>query len=420
MVNKAFSENEILNQIQMNDINVNIRLAETYSEIIKSRRVVSRVIEEMDLNMTYEGLKNITEVSLVRDTELIDIKVQNPDPQQARDIANKLAEVFQEEVVEIMNVDNVKILDQAVTPRNPIQPNEYMNIAIAGVLGLMLGLGLAFLLEFLDKTIKTPEDVKRHIGLSIIGAIPYNEKAEKRKVITFEDPKSPVSEAYRTLRTNLRFASLDKDIKTLVVTSTIAGEGKSMTTANLATALAQAGSKVLLIDTDFRKPTLHKIAKKPNEDGLADVLINKTDYRKSVKNARAENLDLLFSGLIPPNPSELLSSKSMLEFINEAKKDYDYLIFDTPPVALVTDAAILSNEVDATILITSVGMVDYDVAQRAVELLENANANIIGSVLNKIPIGKGGYSYYKYYSSYYGEYEKTGSRRKKKKNKEGN
>jgi capsular exopolysaccharide synthesis family protein len=420
MVNKAFSENDILNQIQMNDINVNIRLAETYSEIIKSRRVVSRVIEEMDLNMTYEGLKSITEVALVRDTELIDIRVQNPDPQLARDIANKLAEVFQDEVVEIMNVDNVKILDVAVTPRNPIKPNKYMNIAIAGVLGLMFGLGLAFALEFLDKTIKTPDDVKRHLGLSIIGAIPHNEKAEKRKIITLEDPKSPVSEAYRTLRTNLRFASLDKEIKTLVVTSAIAGEGKSMTTVNLATALAQAGSKVLLIDADFRRPSLHKIARKPNADGLADVLINKTDYRKSVKSSSSENLDLLFSGLIPPNPSELLSSKSMLKFIEETKEDYDYLIFDTPPVALVTDAAILSNEVDATILITSVGMVDYDVAQRAVELLENANANIIGSVLNEIPIGKGGYSYYKYYSSYYGEYEKTGSKRKRKKrNKEG-
>jgi capsular exopolysaccharide synthesis family protein len=193
-----------------------------------------------------------------------------------------------------------------------------------------------------------------------------------------------------------------------------------MTTVNLATALAQAGSKVLLIDADFRRPSLHKIARKPNADGLADVLINKTDYRKSVKSSSSENLDLLFSGLIPPNPSELLSSKSMLKFIEETKEDYDYLIFDTPPVALVTDAAILSNEVDATILITSVGMVDYDVAQRAVELLENANANIIGSVLNEIPIGKGGYSYYKYYSSYYGEYEKTGSKRKRKKrNKEG-
>jgi capsular exopolysaccharide synthesis family protein len=414
MVNKTFSESEMLNQIQLSDINVNIRLAETYSEIIKSRRVASRVIDEMNLDISYEGLRNITEVSLVRDTEFINIKVQNPNPEQARDIANKLAEVFQEEVVEIMNVDNVKILDKAVTPTSPIKPNKMMNIAIAGVLGLMLSVGLVFLIEFLDKTIKTPEDIERYLNLSIIGAIPHNEKAEKRKVVTFEDPKSPVAEAYRSLRTNLKFASLDKEIKSIVVTSTIAGEGKSLTTSNLATAIAQTGNKVLLVDTDFRKPSIHKIARKPNADGLADVLINKSDYRSSVKQSRTKNLDLMFSGLIPPNPSELLGSKSMLEFIEKVKEEYDYVIFDTPPVALVTDAAILANEVDGVILVTSFGMVDYQIAKRAVELLKNANANILGSVLNKIPMGRGGYSYYKYYSSYYGEYEKT-SRKKRKK-----
>jgi capsular exopolysaccharide synthesis family protein len=288
-----------------------------------------------------------------------------------------------------------------------------MNIAIAGVLGMMLSIGLVFLLEFLDRTIKSPEDIKRYLNLNIIGAIPDTEHSEERRVVTFEDPKSPVSEAYRTLRTNLKFASLDKEIKTIVVTSTIAGEGKSITTSNLATALAQAGSKVLLIDTDFRKPTIHKLLKKPNSDGLADVLINNSDYKKSLKKGREKNIDILFSGLIPPNPSELLGSDVMKDFIKKVREEYDYVIFDTPPVALVTDAAVLANEVDGTILVTSVGMVEYEVAKRAVELLENVNANIIGSVLNKIPIGKSGYSYYKYYSAYYGEYGKTKGRRKK-------
>jgi capsular exopolysaccharide synthesis family protein len=413
MVNKTFSESEMLNQIQISDINVNIRLAETYSEIIKSRRVVSKVIDDMGLDTTYEGLRNITNVSLVRDTEFINITVQHPDPEMAKAIANKLAAVFQEEVVEIMNVDNVKILDQAVTPTNPVKPNKKMNIAIAGVLGMMLSIGLVFLLEFLDRTIKSPEDIKRYLNLNIIGAIPDTEHSEERRVVTFEDPKSPVSEAYRTLRTNLKFASLDKEIKTIVVTSTIAGEGKSITTSNLATALAQAGSKVLLIDTDFRKPTIHKLLKKPNSDGLADVLINNSDYKKSLKKGREKNIDILFSGLIPPNPSELLGSDMMKNFIKKVREEYDYVIFDTPPVALVTDAAVLANEVDGTILVTSVGMVEYEVAKRAVELLENVNANIIGSVLNKIPIGKSGYSYYKYYSAYYGEYGKTKGRRKK-------
>lgn len=411
MVNKTYSDNEIITQLQLNDLNLNMRLAETYSEIIKSRRVVTEVIEQMDLDFTYEELTRITDVSLVKNTEFINIKVTNSDPVLARDIANTLAEVFQIEVVEIMKVDNVQVLDASILPTQPIKPNKTLNVAIAGVLGLMLSLGLVFLLEFLDRTLKSPDDVKLHLNLNVIGAIPFSGKDHDRQVITYDDPKSPISEAYRTLRTNIQFASLDAPIKTMVITSAIAGEGKSTTIFNLATTLAQMGEKVLLIDADFRKPMLHKVAEMANNYGLTNILIRDSDYKESIKKSHIENLDLIFSGVIPPNPSELLNSKKMKKFIDTVKEDYDYVLFDTPPVGLVTDAAILSTNVDGAILVTAVGQVDFDVAKRAVQLLRNVQANLIGSVLNKIPIGDKTYSYY-YYSSYYGELTHNKKRRK--------
>jgi capsular exopolysaccharide synthesis family protein len=341
MVNKVYSDNEIISSIQLNDINTNMRLAESYSQIIKSRRVADIVIEDMGLDYTYEQLENMTTVKLVNNTEFINISVTNANPKLARDITNTLASVFQEEVAKIMKVENVNILDPAVIPTNPIKPNKTMNVAIAGVLGIMLSLGLIFLVEFLDNTIKLPEDVKNHLNLNVVGAIPFSELSKDESVISFSDPKSPVSEAYRTLRTNIQFASLDCPIKTMVVTSSIAGEGKSTTIMNLATTIAQTGAKVLLIDTDFRKPRLHKIAGRRNNIGLTNVLINKSDFRESIFESRVKNLEMLFSGVIPPNPSELLASNRMKDFVNEVKEDYDFVLFDTPPRGISNRCSII-------------------------------------------------------------------------------
>ena len=415
MVSKTYSENELITQLQLNDINLNARLAENYSKIIKSRRVMEIVIEDMGLDISYEGLQAITGVELVKNTEFFNITVQNEDPKLAMDIANKLAMTFKEEVAKIMKVENVTVLDSAVLPEKPVKPNKRLNVAIAGILGLMLSIGLAFLLEFLDRTIKTPDDVKRYLGLTAIGAIPKTQNGDIKDIAS-RDPKSPITEAYRTLRTNIQFASLDNPIKTIMTSSSIAGEGKSSTTFNLATVFAQTGAKVLVVDGDFRKPKIHRLAKMPNVNGLSDILINQSDYKESIVKSWNENMDLLFSGTIPPNPSELLNSKRMEKLIATLKEDYDYVFFDTPPVAIVTDAAILSTKIDGMILVSAVGEVEFSVAMRAVELLRNVNANILGSVLNKIPIQDKSYSYY-YYASYYGEFDSKKKKKRKKKEK---
>mgnify|MGYP000947234383 CR=1 FL=1 len=232
-------------------------------------------------------------------------------------------------------------------------------------------------------------------------------------IITHIDPKSPESEAYRVLRTNIQFSGIDKPLKTIVITSAGPMEGKTTTVTNLAVTFAQMGSKVLLIDADLRKPRIHKIFLLPNDTGLTNLLASGRDYSRFIRSTAVPNLDVLVSGIIPPNPSELLNSNAMREFIRKASADYDYIFLDAPPVISVTDASIISTYVDGTILVARSGKVERDALKRAKELLDKVNANIIGVVLNYLDKQSGGY-YYDY--SYY--YSEDGSRKRKRREKQ--
>jgi len=232
-------------------------------------------------------------------------------------------------------------------------------------------------------------------------------------IITHIDPKSPESEAYRVLRTNIQFSGIDKPLKTIVITSAGPMEGKTTTVTNLAVTFAQMGSKVLLIYADLRKPRIHKIFLLPNDTGLTNLLASGRDYSRFIRSTAVPNLDVLVSGIIPPNPSELLNSNAMREFIRKASADYDYIFLDAPPVISVTDASIISTYVDGTILVARSGKVERDALKRAKELLDKVNANIIGVVLNYLDKQSGGY-YYDY--SYY--YSEDGSRKRKRREKQ--
>jgi len=237
---------------------------------------------------------------------------------------------------------------------------------------------------------------------------------EKLNIITHENPKSPIAEAYRTLRTNIQFSSLDNPLKTIMVTSSAPGEGKTTTTVNLAVAMAQSDARVIIIDGDLRKPRIHKVFKSSNQYGVSNILVNNLDYKDVVIKTPINGLEILPSGIIPPNPSELLSSNKMKALINKLKEDYDYVLIDTPPAAVVTDAAILSTCADGVLLVCAAGQVSKEAVQRSRELLKNVNANILGVVLNKIPANNKGYYQY-YYEDYYGEEEAQGRRKKKAK-----
>lgn len=227
----------------------------------------------------------------------------------------------------------------------------------------------------------------------------------RRNIVTRENPKSPIAEAFRTLRTNIQFSSIDEDLNSIVVTSSGPGEGKSTVSVNMATTMAQADKKILLVDCDLRKPVVHTFFGIVNARGLTNILAEGLSIENVVyEPVRDGNLHVLTAGPIPPNPAELLGSKRMKGFLKDAETKYDTIILDSPPIGVVTDAAILSTVADGTVLVCAVGQAEVEAAKAAKALLDKVDANILGVILNKVPVTQGGY--YKYhYHSYYSYYE---------------
>ncbi|KKB40919.1 CpsD/CapB family tyrosine-protein kinase [Bacillus thermotolerans] len=216
----------------------------------------------------------------------------------------------------------------------------------------------------------------------------------QRKLVTKTNPKSPISEQYRTIRTNITFSTVDETIRSLMITSASPAEGKSTTTANLAITFAQQGMRVLLVDSDMRKPTMQYTFNVPNNIGLTNVLAKQKTIKEAVSRTDVSGLEMLSSGPIPPNPAELLGSRAMKEFFKEAYMLYDMVIFDTPPVLAVTDAQVLANQCDGAVLVVNSGKTEVDAAAKAKELLEAANARLLGVVLNNRSLKESNYYYY--------------------------
>lgn len=218
-------------------------------------------------------------------------------------------------------------------------------------------------------------------------------------LIVKKDPKSPVSEAYRDIRTNIKFANIDRDVKKILVTSSVASEGKSTTISNLACTLADDDNKVLVIDCDLRKPTIHKKFSIRNNRGLTDILVTKEDYT-DYKQKIYDRLDIITSGRIPSNPSEILGSNSMKQLLQIVENDYDYILIDSAPISVVTDPLIISSYVDGVIIVIEAGKTPIEIVKNSVEKLRNVSANIIGTILNNVEINSRNNMYYYSYSRY--------------------
>ncbi len=348
-----------------------------------------------------------------------------------------LKEKYEEaRIKEAGQIGNVRIIDKAVPPEFPIRPKKKLNALLGVFLGLLLGGGIAILLESLDTSLKTIEDVEA-LGVPVLGHVPrIRETEEYRKrikgansaandetrkiashLITHFAPKSPISEAYRALRTNIQFSNLDHPPQSILITSPGPGEGKSTTVANLAITFSQMGTKTLLLDADFRRPILHSIFGMEKEPGVTNYLAGKVPLEGIIKKTSLENLDLVTCGVIPPNPSELLASEKMKEFITQLKKTYQTILFDSPPVIAVTDAVVLSLLLDGVVLVALAGQTSQQGLARAKSLLENVNAKVMGGVLNKIEAKSsyGSYHYYYYYHYYGDRKEKSKVKKREKK-----
>jgi succinoglycan biosynthesis transport protein ExoP len=309
------------------------------------------------------------------------------------------------------------VIEEAPLPAAPIGPNRPMQIALAAAIGLVLALAAAFLLEYVDDTLKSPDDVSKMIGLTTLGVITRITGSNvSDRLITLRHPKSPISEAYRAMRTNLQYSSLDDPIRTLMVTSANPKEGKSTTLANLGIVMAQAGKSVVLVDTDLRRPMLHRIFQVQNKRGVTDLLLQETPSLDGrLQETGIENLRVLTSGPLPPNPSELLGSKKMQYLRELLVGEADVVLFDTPPALAVTDAAVLAPQTDGVVIVTDAGRTRRGAARQAVENLRQVGANLMGVAINRLSprsLGRGYYYYYYYY--YYDDDGKKGRRRKQK------
>ena len=313
-------------------------------------------------------------------------------------------ELRQATLAEAIKQGNANVVDTATSARL-VQASLSRALVFAGALGLFVGLGLGILLEALDDTIYSVDDLRRTTDVQFLGVIPLRTD-EAADLVTVAAPKSPPAEAYRTLRTNIRFALLDKPARTLVVSSAGTGEGKSLTAANLAVAYAQSGDSVIMVDTDLRRPVMHRVFEVENSPGLTNLLVGDTDLQGTLRSTAVPGLRLLPSGPLPPNPAELLDSPRMLELIEALKQEADLIVFDSPPALMLADAGIIASKSDGTILVAESGQITQRALREMLRTFENARANIVGIILNKLRVTGGDYYYYYYY--YYHDYSDRG------------
>ena len=463
------------------------RLVQTYAQMIIKQPVLEGVIETLNLELTPAQLKKMVFVNPIEDTQLIEIKVQHPNPDVAADIANTIVVVFSKQneeyqtsrykdlkknlsnqleelgqaierdsialqslgdsredeaernrletslaqnrqlyatilktfedvkLAEAESTSNVMFAETAIPPIHPIKPKVMQNTLLAGIVGLFLAVGVILLVEALDDTIKGPMDVEKNLRLPILGVI--LQMPDNEALITAKEPRSPISEAFRSLRTNIQFTSVDFHLKTLLVTSATPQDGKTTVISNLAVVLAQGGKKVTLVDSDLRKPKVHKMFGLSNSKGLTSLFVQSEMRIDNVLQHVTKGLSVITSGSLPPNPAELLGSEKMNLILSKMKEKCDVVLLDTPPVFAVTDAAVLSRYADGVLVVVKPGYTKITVAKQSIEQLKRVGANILGVVLNDVKVRGSKYSAYYYSNGYYYYHDYYGTSKKSKKGK---
>jgi non-specific protein-tyrosine kinase len=448
-------------------------LALTYSELLKARPLLEIVVANLNLDLSPDDLReHKLGTSLIPETQLLELMVEDTDAQRAADIANEIAFTFislhntehqvqhvsaleQDVVTQMKSLKDliehnqsvlersratsgmltedettllqttlsnqqlaytgllgsylsirltqaqlldITMVESAVAPTKPVRPNVFLYTFLGAAVGLVFSLGVAFLLEYVHRSFETSEDVRQILSLPTLGMIPRLQHEERDVgLVAASLPRAPITEAYRTMRTNIRFASVDEPLRTLLITSAEPSVGKTTVVANLGVVCAQAGLQVVLVDTDLRRPTLHKLFNLKNHRGLTDLLI---DNIKNVEgytvDTGIDNLRLVSSGPIPPNPSELLGSKRMEAVLTQVRKNADLVVLDTSPTLVVTDTAVLAPKVDGVILLIEAQRTSHEAARRVCEAHQHVGSTILGTVLTKVKTGRRDSSYYYY------------------------
>jgi capsular exopolysaccharide synthesis family protein len=397
----------------------------SYADVVTTPVVLQPVIANLGLQTDVGALAGQITATSPLDTVIVEITASDQSAAQSAQIANAVANSFASTVDSLVpenaeGVTPVKItvLQQAVIPSSPSSPNVPINIALGGVIGLVLGLGIAVLREALDTRIRNEHDVEAITSAPILGGIAFDSRTTQNPLVVKDDPRSPRAESYRTLRTNLQFLNVGDEDKSFVLTSSIPGEGKSTTSANLAIAIALSGQRVLIVDADLRKPKLAEYLGLEGGAGLTDILVGRAQANDVIQRWGDTNLYVLAAGRIPPNPSELLGSKAMAALITNLERSFDVVLFDAPPLLPVTDAAILAKNCGGALLMVAAGRVHKNQLKGAVAALENVGSQASGVVITMLPLkGPDSYGYGRYgygYGYSYGSSESEGTSPRKR------
>ena len=384
-------------------------------------RVINSLKNEYKVTLAKENylkaaLAKQKKESLALNQKAIQYGVLRRESESARYMYELLIKRFKEtSLTEDMKTGNIRIVDRAEAPEHPIKPKKKLNILLAIIVSLLTGTGLAFFFEYLDNTIKLPEEMEKYLNIPFLGSTPLFSTKNKwnirgdtsQELITFNYPRSTASESYRGIRTNILFSSAESVPQVILITGVGPQEGKTITTANLAVTMAQADSKVVIIDCDMRRANVHKVFGTANDHGISNLLVGNSNMREAIIHTRIPNLDVIPCGPIPPNPSELLGSARMKTLLNSLRKHYAHILIDSPPSIAVTDAVVLSKSVDGVILVIRAGYTAKEIIKSGIAQFGAVGTHILGAVLNGVDISRDRY-YYKY-KDYYG---KDGDRRK--------
>lgn len=358
-------------------------------------------------NSLVQALNQQKSEALSMNRKAIDYSVLDRDVQSSKQIYESLLQRAKETgIAGELKTSNIRVLDQAEQPRKPVRPKRGTNLLLGLFVGTLLGCGLAFFLEYMDSRIKTPDEIRRHLGLPSLGLLP----AVDAKVLSGAYPllsggvPAVFSEAFRSMRTNILFSSAQEGAKSIVVTSTGPGEGKSMVASNLAVSLAQTGQRVLIIDADMRRPKAHDIFEVAQDPGLSNLLVGDAKASECVRKTSVAGLWVLTAGRVPPNPADLVGSIRFRDFLASVKQHFDWVIVDSPPVMAVTDAALIAHHATGLLFVIGAEMTSRHAAAQALKQLSHANAQILGAVLNRVDLDHNGYYYSHYYRREYRDY----------------
>jgi len=444
--------NELIRQIKSMEVELYKRMSELSKKYgqkhprmmaIDSELTTLEKRKSQEVNRVINSLKNEYEVARAKENSLkaalvaqkneslelnkkaIEYGVLRREAESAKHMYELLIKRFKEaSLTEDMRTGNIRVVDRAEVPNHPVRPRKRHNLILALIVGLVTGVGLAFFFEYLDNTIKLPEDVKQHLKTPYLGPVPLftSEKAGNPDdgihpdLVGLHAPKSSASESYRGIRTSILFSSAESAPQVLLISSAAPKEGKTITAANLAVVMAQANGKTIILDCDLRRPTMHRLFGISKDMGVSNLLVGGGSAKEAIIHTRIPNLDIIPCGTIPPNPSEILGSARMLTLLNGLRKLYAHILIDSPPSTAVTDAVVLSKSVDGVVMVVRTGYTAREIVKNGMAQFGAVGAHILGAVLNGVDMRGNGYYYYQYYYGEDGQKKKSFRRRKKYKN----